>query len=377
MGVREADDLCRVAGALVMNARTLLADHAAVQAQALQAVDTLRKHSVRDDLARDARHPPQGRHRRTPPHGCARTVRHRHGPPGSRHVGLPPPGAPGVGAQTAKQIKAAAEPDRGGGPAARRCEDRSATTGCPRRWSSRLKRLLDAGTELPFHVRAATTSTRRSPAPEGRPPGQVPLAAAHREPEAASGGPLRGRDHRRDARRPRPRSATSFPRSSPTCCGRRRAPSEAWADFGSRSSDYYSLLADLAGAGHRGRAARRRPGQGQRPAARRRPPARLAARLPVVRGQVRARAEARSSSATRWGSASPSRPSPHWRICASEGATHFLVVCPASVVVNWVREIETRSALEPRRCHGSRRRPRSTNGGRGVASPSRSTGSTG
>ncbi|WP_067478530.1 DEAD/DEAH box helicase [Actinomadura hibisca] len=39
----------------------------------------------------------------------------------------------------------------------------------------------------------------------------------------------------------------------------------------------------------------------------------------------------------------------------SEGATHFLVVCPASVLINWLREIEARSALAAHPVHGSGR----------------------
>jgi len=37
---------------------------------------------------------------------------------------------------------------------------------------------------------------------------------------------------------------------------------------------------------------------------------------------------------------------------AAKGATHFLVVCPASVVVNWTREVERHTLLESRRMHG-------------------------
>ena len=37
---------------------------------------------------------------------------------------------------------------------------------------------------------------------------------------------------------------------------------------------------------------------------------------------------------------------------AAKGATHFLVVCPASVVVNWTREIDRHTLLEARRLHG-------------------------
>ncbi|WP_374991157.1 DEAD/DEAH box helicase [Streptomyces sp. LHD-70] len=37
---------------------------------------------------------------------------------------------------------------------------------------------------------------------------------------------------------------------------------------------------------------------------------------------------------------------------AAEGRSHFLVVCPASVLVNWTREIEARSTLRPTVLHG-------------------------
>ncbi|MET9220348.1 DEAD/DEAH box helicase [Streptomyces sp. NPDC003300] len=40
----------------------------------------------------------------------------------------------------------------------------------------------------------------------------------------------------------------------------------------------------------------------------------------------------------------------------AEGRTHFLVVCPASVLVNWSREIESRSALDAYRLHGPYRK---------------------
>jgi superfamily II DNA or RNA helicase len=36
---------------------------------------------------------------------------------------------------------------------------------------------------------------------------------------------------------------------------------------------------------------------------------------------------------------------------AASGATHFLVVCPASVVINWTREVERHTLLEARRLH--------------------------
>ncbi|WP_188195818.1 DEAD/DEAH box helicase [Nonomuraea sp. SYSU D8015] len=39
----------------------------------------------------------------------------------------------------------------------------------------------------------------------------------------------------------------------------------------------------------------------------------------------------------------------------ANGTTHSLVVCPASVLINWLREIETRSSLRPYRLHGDDR----------------------
>ncbi|MFJ8624908.1 DEAD/DEAH box helicase [Kitasatospora sp. NPDC093550] len=39
----------------------------------------------------------------------------------------------------------------------------------------------------------------------------------------------------------------------------------------------------------------------------------------------------------------------------AQGSTHFLVVCPASVLINWTREIESRSTLRAYRFHGQDR----------------------
>ena len=36
----------------------------------------------------------------------------------------------------------------------------------------------------------------------------------------------------------------------------------------------------------------------------------------------------------------------------SKGAHHALVICPAAVVTNWVREVQSKSALRPHRLHG-------------------------
>ena len=54
----------------------------------------------------------------------------------------------------------------------------------------------------------------------------------------------------------------------------------------------------------------------------------------------------------------------------AEGAKYFLVVCPASVLVNWMREVASHSSLRPHRLHGTERdaslRSWVRNGGVGV-----------
>jgi SNF2 family DNA or RNA helicase len=42
-------------------------------------------------------------------------------------------------------------------------------------------------------------------------------------------------------------------------------------------------------------------------------------------------------------------------LAAAEGQSHFMVVCPASVLVNWTREVEARSALRVVVLHGPER----------------------
>ena len=55
---------------------------------------------------------------------------------------------------------------------------------------------------------------------------------------------------------------------------------------------------------------------------------------------------------------------------AANGATHFLVVCPASVLINWTREVAQHSTLPVVALHGSDRGP----GRRPVAAPGRGRG---
>ncbi len=182
MGGREADDLCRVAGALAMNARPLLADHAAVQAQALQAVDTLRKHTVRDDLAQmpvtRLKDVTGGRLRTgARERSGITTVLQVHDMSAYRLQELP-----GVGAQTAKQIKAAAD----------QIEEAARQLASVRieRHDRMSEALVTALKRLRRRDRAPVPRPRRPrrqhdvhAAAQGGPPGQVALADAHREPQ--------------------------------------------------------------------------------------------------------------------------------------------------------------------------------------------------
>ena len=61
---------------------------------------------------------------------------------------------------------------------------------------------------------------------------------------------------------------------------------------------------------------------------------------------------------------------------AAQGATHFLVVCPASVVINWTREVERHTLLEARRltCPARSGRRPSRSGRPRAAWPSRRIG---
>ena len=44
------------------------------------------------------------------------------------------------------------------------------------------------------------------------------------------------------------------------------------------------------------------------------------------------------------------------------GASHFMVVCPASVLVNWLHEVERHTELEALRLHGGERETNSVRG---------------
>jgi superfamily II DNA or RNA helicase len=134
---------------------------------------------------------------------------------------------------------------------------------------------------------------------------------------------------------------------------------EAWTDFELRSPEYHTLLAELAGNGD------------DRPAAHGLLPGNLVAEVLAQRlddahrrvslrgyqefGARFALARRRVILGDEMGLGKSIEAIAALAHLRSEGDTHFLVVCPTSVLINWLREIESRSALKPFCLHGSGR----------------------
>ncbi|TDD97233.1 DEAD/DEAH box helicase [Actinomadura rubrisoli] len=134
---------------------------------------------------------------------------------------------------------------------------------------------------------------------------------------------------------------------------------EAWIDFELRASDYQTLLAELAAVGPErdaaegflpGDLAARVKAQPLDDTYRRvslRGYQSFGARFALVQGRVIVGDEMGLGKTVQAIAAIA-----HLR---AEGATHFLVACPASVLINWVREIEARCVLPAHPVHGSGR----------------------
>ncbi|MCL2552982.1 MAG: DEAD/DEAH box helicase [Actinomycetia bacterium] len=138
-----------------------------------------------------------------------------------------------------------------------------------------------------------------------------------------------------------------------------RAPAgeiEAWVDFEVRSAEYYSLLAELSGRGP------------DRAAAEGYLPSEVAERVreqPLDDSRLRvslrgyqafgarfALAQRRVVLGDEMGLGKTVQAVAALAHLAAGGRTHFLVVCPAGVLVNWTREIRGRSALRAVPLHG-------------------------
>ncbi|MDQ0792726.1 DEAD/DEAH box helicase [Streptomyces sp. B1I3] len=138
------------------------------------------------------------------------------------------------------------------------------------------------------------------------------------------------------------------------------SPAEAWVDFELRSAEYYGLLAELSGTG---------PG---RDAAEGFLPAGIADRVRGLRlddtrlrvslrgyqsfGARFALAQKRVILGDEMGLGKTVQAIAALAHLAAHGESHFLVVCPASVLINWRREIRARSTLRAVPVHGAERR---------------------
>ncbi|MFI8352110.1 DEAD/DEAH box helicase [Streptomyces cyaneofuscatus] len=141
-----------------------------------------------------------------------------------------------------------------------------------------------------------------------------------------------------------------------------RAPESApgaWVDFELRSAEYYSLLAELSGSGP------------DRDAAEGFLPAGIADRVRALRlddsrlrvslrgyqsfGARFALAQKRVVIGDEMGLGKTVQAIAALAHLAARGESHFLVVCPASVLINWSREIRARSTLSAVPVHGPER----------------------
>ncbi|WP_326656313.1 DEAD/DEAH box helicase [Streptomyces sp. NBC_00385] len=269
---------------------------------------------------------------------------------------------PGVGAQTADQTLAAA------GQIAHAVRDTvalridvdtpdDATTSLV----TALYRLVEAGPD----VRRAVDGARR--------------LATGLEPLLAAAGPARGRLRmvftRREARA-RVREAVASVRAAVADAVERGLPPlfaqvsvdllrdpgsdvAAWVDFELRSAEYYSLLAEMSGTGPDRDAAEGflPSGIADRVRGLRLDDARLRVSLRGYQsfGARFALAQKRVILGDEMGLGKTVQAIAALAHLAARGETHFLVVCPASVLINWTREVRARSTLRPLPVHGPQR----------------------
>ncbi|MEO3823410.1 SNF2-related protein [Actinomadura sp. B10D3] len=269
---------------------------------------------------------------------------------------------PGIGPQTARQLHAAAESLR---EAAERSAsvrvdvDRRDETMTP--IVTALHRLVNAGPELP-RARAAADGVDERFGPlvrDARPAGswwrRIFARAARRERAREAVGELAEALRTEEGRGTRLLVA----QASVDLLRPAVSPDEAWIDFELRASDYQTLLAEVAAQ------------DPERDAAQGFLPGDLAARVKAqalddahrrvsLRGYQAfgarfALVQRRVILGDEMGLGKTIQAIAAMAHLRAEGATHFLVACPASVLINWVREIETRSTMAAHPLHGSGR----------------------
>ncbi|WP_406142306.1 DEAD/DEAH box helicase [Streptomyces sp. NBC_01089] len=135
---------------------------------------------------------------------------------------------------------------------------------------------------------------------------------------------------------------------------------EAWVGFELSSADYYSLLAEFAGQGPDLAAAEGfvPSGIAGRVRAQQLDDSRLRVSLRGYQsfGARFALVQRRVIIGDEMGLGKTVQAIAALAHLAAGGATHFLVVCPASVLINWTREVGSRSTLTARPVHGPGRR---------------------
>ncbi|WNI21157.1 DEAD/DEAH box helicase [Streptomyces sp. ITFR-16] len=270
---------------------------------------------------------------------------------------------PGVGAQTADQTLAAA------GQIAHAVRDTVALRidvdtpdGPTTALVTALYRLVEAGPD----VRRAVDGARR--------------LTGRLEPLLETAGPARGRLRMLFARRRaraqaleavagvRAAVADAVERELPLLFGQvsvdlLRAPESdvaVWVDFELRSAEYYSLLAEMSGTGPDRDAAEGflPSGIADRVRGLRLDDARLRVSLRGYQsfGARFALAQKRVIIGDEMGLGKTVQAIAALAHLAARGQTHFLVVCPASVLINWTREVRARSTLRALPVHGPERR---------------------
>ncbi|MFE9247974.1 DEAD/DEAH box helicase [Streptomyces sp. NPDC007088] len=133
----------------------------------------------------------------------------------------------------------------------------------------------------------------------------------------------------------------------------------AWVDFGTRAAEYYALLAEVSDTGPEPVSAEGFLPEDLADRVRRQPlddtHRRVSLRGYQAFGARFALARRKVILGDEMGLGKTVQAIAAMAHLAAEGEKHFLVVCPASVLLNWMREIETRATLPGRLLHGPER----------------------
>ncbi|WP_067805770.1 DEAD/DEAH box helicase [Actinomadura formosensis] len=356
----EAGDVLRDGHSLLGAARELLADHRRALADVHRALAPLREGAAREQLASiplaRLKDVTDGRLRLGPLEEAGFTSVADVLAATPYRLQL----LPGIGPQTAQQLHAAAgslaeAAERSAGiriDADRRDEALTPLVVA-------LHRLVDAGPEL-ARARAAAEEVEERIGPlvhDARPAGswwrRVLARPAKRERARQAVGELA------EALRRARGTGLLISQASVDLLRPHVSPDEAWIDFELRASDYQTLLAELAAL------------EPEQDAAEGFLPGDLAARVKAqplddtfrrvsLRGYQSfgarfALAQRRVVLGDEMGLGKTIQAIAAIAHLRAEGATHFLVACPASVLINWVREIETRSSIAAHPLHGGGR----------------------